>query len=110
MKKKIQTATLLFGLVLALVIGCAHIFNFQPTINNKQVKTEQKKSEQSESISVSSISLPTSNTVSLHFDLYYIFEIVSEIEIPDFEFDKLSIQPQKLFRTLFSVIISPNAP
>lgn len=114
MKKNIQTLTLVFGLILAIAIVCAQVFSFQAAdAKGKVVKTEQnqKKSEQSECvISAPSISLPSSSNVTPSLEVYYLFEIIFEAEVPAVPFDQCKLQPQKLFRTLFSVIISPNAP
>lgn len=117
MKKRIQSITLILGSLLAVAIICAQLFQFQSAssyASKKDIKTEQQQNEQSNSeesvITLPSFSLPTSVHVSLTQEAHYLFEILFE-DVPEKTSNtEAPAFPEKLFNTLFRVIISPNAP
>jgi hypothetical protein len=114
-KKQIQTITVLLGSILAAAVVFAQVFQVKTFIQESNLfkaESNQDTQEKGEEliISIPSISLPTTSTVSLNLEVYYLFETSSEKESPAVEPVQLSLKPHKLFQTLFRVIISPNAP
>lgn len=113
-KQRIQSLTILVGVLLALAIVCANIFQFENRIaSKKEVKTEQRgeKNGADETVSVlPSFSLPSSAQLHLTLQSYCLFEISFERSNDETRTSEIPLHPEKLLQTLFSVIIAPNAP
>lgn len=102
------------GSLLCIVIVCAQLFHFEAgTPSKKEVKTEQQENNRPAdalSFSIASFSLPSPVHLSVNLDACCLFEILFE-ETPKCQIiPDAPLYPEKLFVTLFRVIISPNAP
>lgn len=113
-KKRIQSLTVIIGALLALAIVFSQLFQFQVnSCSKKEVKTEAQKAENRTHetyVSFTSFSLPTSVNVLLTLDSYCLFEISFEESQQETRSSEIPLHPEKFLQTLFSVIISPNAP
>ena len=111
-KKRVHIATTLFGLLLALTLICANVLAPQNTaISKEKTKTEQKSADkQFVFVSAPTITPPSTAVIQCCLFAHCIFEIDQEQQFQDESSSVTFIQPQKLFQTLFRVIISPNAP
>jgi hypothetical protein len=111
--KRIQSLSLIIGSLLSVAIVCAQLFHFQSnTSSKKEVKAEQQETNQpaDASFSIASFSLPSPIHISVNLDACCLFEILFE-QTPKCEASAdAPLFPEKLFMTLFRVIISPNAP
>lgn len=102
---------LAIGMLAVAAIAYTQLSPQTAIAQEKKAKTEQEK-EQSDSaqtyLSIATTSLPSS-TVQLHHDLSFVVEFLFE---HDLHVEGPAILPDfnKLFNTLFRVIISPNAP
>jgi hypothetical protein len=113
-KQKIQSLSMAIGSMLVIAIVCSQFFHASTyTISKKEVKTEQQKTDRTADdtfVSLPSFSLPAPVHVQLNLQAHCLFEIFNEDQQPDNFFPESASCPQKLFSTLFRVIISPNAP
>jgi hypothetical protein len=112
-RKKLQLLTVFVGTLLALAIICTQLFHFHATTISKQVKTEQQNNEKGQpeiSLPDFSFSLPTSIAVQSTIDQYFLFEISFVKSDEEHPCAQAPVIAEKLLDTLFSVIISPNAP
>jgi hypothetical protein len=114
-KEKIHLLTIMAGLLLAIAIVFSQVFQSQLTTHLKHdvKKTEQKKTDNQEEQLYSaapSFSLPSSVQLHLNVEAYCLFEIVCSEEQHQSDSHESPLRPQKLFQTLFRVIIAPNAP
>lgn len=113
-KSRLHTFTLVMGSLVAFAIIFSQFFTpqfgcSQPKANTEQTeKTEDAGTESL--ISIPAFSLPAPSHVQADHHAYYLFEIFFEEsgECPMGEDDP--IFTDRLLSTLFSVIISPNAP
>src|SRR5690606_725149 len=109
-RSTIQSLTMVVGLLIAVLIVVV-----QPSLNDlserHEVATEQTESENEATavISLPSFSLPAPVSLGSCFDGQFLFEILFEETEHDTEVPGTDLF-QKLFVTLFRVIISPNAP
>lgn len=112
--KHIQSLTLIFGTLLTVAIVCSQLSYFQgSTFQKKEVKTEEQQKEQTGDeafIAMPSFSLPSYVTFQLTLESYCLFEIVFEDQHQENRSSEIPLHPEKFLQTLFSVIISPNAP
>jgi hypothetical protein len=111
-KRRIQPISLLIGSLLAVVIVCSQFFHYEAQGLSKEVKTEQQESGQTgnDAFSLPSFSLPSPVHVQLSLDFHCLLEILFEDQEEEVVSTDTPSFPQKLLITLFSVIISPNAP
>jgi hypothetical protein len=110
---RLQSLTIVLGVILSLAIICSNLFQFQGrSVATNEVKTEQTKNQKSnETVSIfSSFSLPTPAQVQLTLQSYCLFEISFEKSNNEIRTSEIPLHPEKLLQTLFSVIIAPNAP
>lgn len=102
------------GSLLAVVIVCLQFFHFNQPLSKAEVKTEQQESSPSNGeeaiISIASFSIPSPVNVTINLDAYCLFEILFEQSTERDTSAEAPLRPEKLFFTLFRVIISPNAP
>lgn len=99
------------GVLLAIAIACSNVFQFNEITVSQKAKTEQQKSDEHQVFfSVTSVAPPVVTCLQFVSDIHCLFEISSLEESPEISpIEKVSIN-QRLFLTLFRVIISPNAP
>lgn len=120
-KARIQTGTLVAGILTALVIVISQLFYFEAHhyTSKKEVKTEQQQgdhqSDQDQSgdgayITLPSSTLPSSTHVEFNQETFCLFEILFEEEKTEEHDFNVSLPLSKFFQTLFGAIISPNAP
>ena len=110
-KTKIHALTVIAGLLLAVAIICTHVFSFKQTApENAKTEHSDDKNQSETIISASAISLPTSAHVHLNMITYCLFEITLSEEKEESSSCDFLLFPKKLLLTLFTVIISPNAP
>ena len=113
-KNRLHTFTLIIGSLVAFAIIFSQLFTPQFGCSQAKAETEQtenKKDAGTESfISMPAFSLPAPFHVQADLHKYYLFEILFDKgdETPKVEDDPIFID--RLLSTLFSVIISPNAP
>jgi hypothetical protein len=111
--KHMRSITMLTGSLLAVMIVCIQFFHFSHNISKSEVKTEQQESSPSADIplvSMASYSIPSPVHVTINLDAYCLFEILFEQSTESDASAEAPLYPEKLFITLFRVIISPNAP
>jgi len=106
--------TIAMGILVVLGIVLSQVLHLSlEAPQKKQAKTEQHQEENSDGqmhVSVPSSSLPSSTHLELNPNVFLLFEILFEeevFEVPELNFFTLSSQ---IFRTIFGVTISPNAP
>jgi hypothetical protein len=115
-KQTLRTATLILGSVLALTIAFSQFINPEclSSCEKETVKTEQKKDTREDKgadfISLPSFSLPSPINVQANLDAYCLFEIFAEENAHTTYVDNEVSYVDRLFHTMFRVIISPNAP
>lgn len=102
------------GSLLAVVIVCLQFFHFNQPLSKAEVKTEQQQntppSNDEAVVSLASFSIPSPVNVTINLDAYCLFEILFEQSTERDSSAEAPLRPEKLFVTLFRVIISPNAP
>jgi hypothetical protein len=101
------------GCLLVVVIACSQFFSLAntPDDSKKLVATEQTEDTDDQAyISLPSFSLPSPIHVQINLDSHCLFEILFEDKQTSGTSTHVSCFTQKLFATLFRVIISPNAP
>ncbi len=114
--KKRRIVTMTTGIAVALAIICSQLFYSQPSsFQKKETKTEQHQQENSDDqdqvyITVPSTSLPSSAYTELNPNVFYLFDILFEESASDVPELILAIPLGEFFRTIFGLIISPNAP
>ncbi|HEY8938418.1 MAG TPA: hypothetical protein VIM65_24530 [Cyclobacteriaceae bacterium] len=113
-KQRLHTATIIMGLITALVVIFSQVFFFEAArYSKKEVKTEKQEKQKNADdscISLPSFSQPTSAHVEINTKPFCLFEILfEENEQPEVS-QSVPLSLGKFFQTLFRVIISPNAP
>ena len=113
--KKRRIVTMTTGVAVALAMICSQLFYAQSiSLQKKETKTEQHQQESSDDdqvyITVPSTSLPSSVYTELNPDVFFLFDILSEERASDVTELILAIPLGEFFRTIFGLIISPNAP
>ncbi len=112
MNRGMRSISLIIGSLLSVAIVCTQLFHLH-TSEKKVVKTEQQDSSQpGEEVlySFTSFSLPSSVQVCVNLLPCILFEILFEESEENQSDQEVPLHPEKLFTTLFRVIISPNAP
>ena len=120
MKRQVRQRilTVILGLITAGAVVLSQAFYYQLTEFKKEsVKTEQSdsssqdKSEHSETfISVPDSSIPSTFTIELNQELTVVREILFRADNDGEVYHAPAISAGQIFHTLFSVLISPNAP
>ncbi|MFN3839733.1 MAG: hypothetical protein ACK4RF_03405 [Cyclobacteriaceae bacterium] len=105
-----RTVTLLAGVSVALAIAVSQLFYFH--VSDKPVKpVETEQSEEAAFISMPSVTPPSSSSVvETNQEFSFILEILFEGQYEETEAVPVNRVFDKLFQTLFRVVISPNAP
>jgi hypothetical protein len=106
---------LVVGVLAAVAIIFSQLFYYQSLEHNKkEVKTEQQQNQSTDDdqafFSVPSTSMPTSTEVELHHKSFLLLEILLEDDDVEVDPDQTPFHLNTFLHTLFSAIISPNAP
>ena len=115
MNRKTRSFSLIVGSLLSVAIICMQLCHFQEkSVSVKELSTEQHQNSDDADeellLPLSSYSLPTTIQVSVNFDVYCLFEILATEPETENAAEEKPTHPEKLFNTLFRVIIAPNAP
>lgn len=112
-KKRLHNTSIVLGSILALAIAFSQYLTPLPIASETKAKTEQSgkaDAEKTLAISLPSFSLPAPVNIQVNLDAYCLFEICFEENVDeDYVEDDLSYI-DRIFHTMFRVIISPNAP
>lgn len=113
-KNSSHTVSIIVGSLLALSIAFSQFltpaFISYPD-KAKTEQTEQKSTEESSAfISLPSFSLPAPVHVESNLGAYCLFEILFEEDVDEHHVEREVSYSDRFFRTMFQVIISPNAP
>jgi len=112
----IRFATMISGALIACAIVLSQFFQFQfPHSIKKDVATEQHEDQPSSGqeelyFSQLSPSAPAATHGEVSQESFYLLEIISSKSDEENSAPRISFFSDKLFETLFRVIISPNAP
>jgi hypothetical protein len=116
-KREVRSISLITGIITALAIVVSQFFYFEkPDSLEKKASTGQQQDQSSDNHTDAYITLPSSTLPSstthpeFQQQSFCLFEIIfpeKEVEQHDFS---VSIPLGKFFETLFTTIISPNAP
>ncbi|HEX8039186.1 MAG TPA: hypothetical protein VF490_08530 [Chryseosolibacter sp.] len=115
-KKRLHTVTIMVGSILALAIAFSQYLTPDCMPSAEKVKTEKSgKADHAGDhtasyFSLPSFSLPTPVDVQANLSSYCLFEILLEEDIDENRGEENLFYPDRLFETMFRVIISPNAP
>jgi hypothetical protein len=113
-EQKRRIVTMTTGIAVALAIICSQLlYSQQKALQKKETKTEQHQDENSDGqvyLTVPSTSLPSSVHTELNPNVFFLFDILLEESASDVPDLILSIPLSEFFRTIFGLIISPNAP
>ena len=113
-KKKLHVFTIILGSILAFAISFSQFYTPVCDTNASKVKTEEAENaagDKTEShISLPSFSLPVPVHVQANLDAYCLFEILFEKDRDVDHVEEDMLYTDRLFETMFRVIISPNAP
>ncbi len=106
---------LIVGVLAVVAIIFSQLFYYQSVEHTKkEVKTEQQQQDHSTHdeafFSVPSTSMPSSTEVELHHKSFLLLEILFEDDEIEVDHKLTIIHLNTFLHTLFSVIISPNAP
>lgn len=119
MNQKNKIATLILGVITALVVVFSQLFCFQNFSTDAQPDgTEQSSSAENESDQaaenyITQLSSPStsSGNIVVEQEFSFIQDITQQIkEVKQELVSTLVVRTGKFFETLFSAIISPNAP
>jgi hypothetical protein len=123
-KPRNHTATVILGVITALIIVLSQVFYYQGagycttakgTIEQHDQAGQPEQSAEKSRSSASFISLPSITVLSSFHAAFqhpsiFLFELTSNGEEPESWTPEISIFLGKYFQTLFHIIISPNAP
>ena len=113
-KSRLHNVSVIVGSILALAIAFSQFLTPELVCSPEKPKTEQgdqKSTEESSAfISLPSFSLPAPIHVESSLDPYCLFEILLEEDVNDNQVEDEVSLSDRFFRTMFEVIISPNAP
>lgn len=111
-RNRLHTLTIIAGSLVAIAILCSQFFT--PDVGCARANTEQTENSEdagTESfISIPTFSLPAPFHVQTDPHAYCLFEIFFEEEGESPKVEDDPIFTDRLLSTLFSVLISPNAP
>ena len=106
-------------MVLGLIVAVAIIFSQTHTLNSKSITkadtaqsdcSGQEEGNQEATAVLSVTNLPTAPSISLTQEAFCLFEISFFQPVSQPHDDQVNAPLGKFFRTVFSVLISPNAP
>lgn len=113
-KSSFHTVSIVIGSFLALSIAFSQFLTPAFISYPEEARTEQsdqKSTEESRAfISLPSFSLPAPVHVESNLNPYCLFEILFEEDVDEHHVEREVSYSDRFFRTMFQVIISPNAP
>ena len=113
-KNRLHTPSIIIGSLLALAIAFSQFLTPEFLTSSDPAETEQTQSKSTEEngsfISLPSFSLPVPVNLQSNLDAYCLFEILFEDESDNAPVEDEVSFADRLFETMFQVIISPNAP
>ncbi|MEX1238745.1 MAG: hypothetical protein WEB30_03480 [Cyclobacteriaceae bacterium] len=113
-KERLHISTLIIGSILAFAIAFSQFLTPESLASTEKVKTEQTENcpekETGSYISLPTFSIPVPVHLQSNLNPYYLFEIFQEEDIDENLEEANLLHPDRLFETMFRVIISPNAP
>jgi hypothetical protein len=113
-RNNFKVLTTITGLLLALAVVCSNLVLTDSNCADKQkVKTEQTENSEHEFsfISAPTITPPASASIECSLLAHCLFEIAQQHDFTSsVNYATANLRPEKLLITLFTVIISPNAP
>lgn len=110
-KERLHISTLIFGSLLGFAIVFSQFMIPEGVEKATSEQTENTPEKETGTyISLPSFSLPAPLHVESSFHPYCLFEIVMEEDIDEDQDEENLLHPDRLFVTMFRVIISPNAP
>jgi hypothetical protein len=111
---KYKVLTIFLGLLTAGAVVTSQTFYFQASSIKKEKTEQNDKSDDSDEsssyISVPDSSIPSSFSVQLNQELSFVLEILFKTDHDSDLIHSPAISTGQLFHTLFSALISPNAP
>lgn len=119
MNQKNKIATLILGVVTAAVVIFSQLFCFQNFVDKstgqsiEQNADAESESDQTSENYITQLSSPSSssNSIVVEQEFSFIQDITQQIkEVKQELISTLIVRSGKFFETLFSAIISPNAP
>jgi hypothetical protein len=119
MNQKNKIATLILGVITALVVVFSQLFCFQdfstatPSDNIEQSANAEKEAGNTAENYITQLSSPSTSSSSIVVDQEFSFiqDIAQQVkEVREELVSTLVVRTGKFFQTLFSAIISPNAP
>jgi hypothetical protein len=113
-KRKLHTVTIIVGTFLAFAMIFSQFLPDECIASSEKEKTEQTDSkrgaETGSYISLPDFSLPAPVHVQANLNPYCLFEILFEEDIDEDYVEENLFHTDRIFETMFRVIISPNAP
>lgn len=112
-RKKTYTLCLLAGITVLVIVfsPVVHYKTSLPVKKTELAEKQQEKPADETQISLPTFSLPSPLQIQVNLESYCLFEIFfPDTGLKETAFPETRLLPQKLFQTLFRVIISPNAP
>ena len=113
-KNSFHTVSIIVGSLLALSIAFSQFLTPAFISTPEKPQTEQTEGKSTEEratfISLPSFSLPAPVHVKANLDPYCLFEILFEEDVDEHPIERDVSYSDRFFRTMFQVIISPNAP
>lgn len=113
-KSRLHTASIVVGSILAFTIAFSQFVTLQCPVKGEKAKTEQTGNTGDDQtgtyISLPSFSLPVPVSVHANLDAYCLFEIFFTEERDNHHVEEGLIYIDRLLETVFTVLISPNAP
>jgi hypothetical protein len=113
-KAQKRMVMLAVGILAAVAIIFSQLFYYQSLEHSKkEVKTEQQQNQSADDeafFSVPSTSMPSSTEVELHHKSFLLLEIFFENDEVEVDHEQTTFHLNTFLQTLFSAIISPNAP
>lgn len=119
MNQKNKIATLILGVITALVVVFSQLFCFQDfsatsqSDSTEQSATAEKESGNNTENYITQLSSPStsSSSIVVEQEFSFIHDITQQVkEVREELVSTLVVHTGKFFQTLFSAIISPNAP
>lgn len=113
-KNRLHVSTIILGSILAFTISFSQFYT--PACESDADKVETAQTEKTDGdetqsyISLPTFSLPVPVHVQANLNAHCLFEIFFEEETNVDHVEEDMLYPDRLFETMFRVIISPNAP
>ncbi len=113
-RERLHTASIILGSALAFAIAFSQFVTLEFPVKTEKTKTEQAGNTGDEQsavhISLPTFSLPVPVSIQPNLDAYCLFEIFFEEERDNHEVPEGPYYLDRFLETVFTVLISPNAP